>query len=102
MERYHCVAERLDYARQLYEMGIYLQVNANSIVNKHNPMWKTFVIPALEEHLVHFVSSDAHDTKGRAPELSKAAAIVTKTCDAKYANKIFCQNALDMLAGEMI
>ncbi len=102
MERYYCIADHVDYARQLHEMGIYLQVNSDSIVEKRGKLHKEFMIPALEEHLVDFVSTDAHDTKRRTPELSEAYAYVEKKCGERYAKKIFRENANAILRGETI
>ena len=102
MERYYCVAEHVEYARQLHEMGIYLQVNANSITNKRERIYRDFMVPVLEEHLVDIVSTDAHDTKGRSPELSEAARMVEKLCGATYMKRIFCDNANAILRGEIL
>ena len=102
MERYFCIADNVDYVRRLKEMGIYLQVNANSIVNKHGKLHRSFMQPVLDERLVHFVSTDAHDTGRRRPELNEAAAYVEKYCGHEYMNKIFSENAISMLRGESL
>jgi protein-tyrosine phosphatase len=81
-------------------MGIYLQVNANSILSKHGKLHREFMLPVLDERLIDFVSTDAHDIGRRRPELSAAACYVEKCCGRRYMEKIFSENAKSMLRGE--
>jgi len=64
-------------------MGIYVQVNASSVVGENGFSTKRFVRKCLEEDLVHFIGTDAHGAKKRPPFIRKCA----KYLEKKYGNK---------------
>lgn len=97
VERYACITEDIRLAEQLYEMGIYLQVNAGSITGDSGRQLKKFVRELLKEDLVFCVGSDAHDTKKRPPKMRKAADYVEKKYGQDYMRRIFYSNAKCML-----
>lgn len=95
VERYLCIVDHPEYARELYDMGIHLQVNAASIVGGRKI--RKFVRELLDEELVYCVGTDAHDAKHRAPYMKKAAGYVKKTYGEEYMRRIFFSNAKEML-----
>ena len=97
VERYHCIAEDIELAEQLWEMGIHLQVNSGSIIGNSGRKLKKFVKQLLKEELVFCVGTDAHDTKKRAPRMKKAAEYVKKKYGETYMREIFYENPKKML-----
>lgn len=97
VERYHCIAEDIELAEQLWDMGIHLQINAGSILGEGSRKSKKFVRSLMDEDLVFCVGTDAHDTSKRAPRMKKAAAYVSKKYGEEYMRRIFFSNAKTML-----
>jgi len=97
VERYQCIREDVSLAQYLSDMGIFLQVNAGSILGDSGRTVKKFVKELLEEELVFCVGTDAHDAKKRPPQMSKAALYVEKKYGEDYARRIFFSNAAKML-----
>lgn len=97
VERYHCITDEPEYAEELYEMGIHLQVNAGSITGESGRNIKKFIKELMDEDLVFCVGTDAHDTKKRPPKLKKAADYVEKKYGQDYMRRIFYSNAKCML-----
>ena len=46
----------------------------------------------MENDKIHFIASDAHNTKKRKPNLGKCSEFVLKKMGKDYARKIFCHN----------
>ena len=97
IERYKSVLEDIDRAMEIYDMGILIQINAESIMGKSGRKVKAFVRELLEEEMVFCVGSDAHDTHSRPPKMKKAAAYVEKHCGYDYAKAIFNDNIKNLL-----
>ena len=53
----------------------------------------------LLERRIHFVASDAHDTRHRPPVLSGAYEYVAKKTDSGYADLLFRENPAAVLRG---
>lgn len=96
-ERYKSIAGNPEFAEELHEMGIHLQVNAGSIYGKSGRSAKRFVKHLLDRDLVFCVGTDAHNTKDRSPRMRKAADYVTQHYGAKTTRRIFFSNAMQML-----
>lgn len=97
VERYDCIAEDIELAEQLCDMGIRLQINAGTIVGDSGRTRKKFVRKLMDEDLVFCVGTDAHNTGRRAPRMRKAAAYVSKKYGEDYMKWIFFDNAAIML-----
>ena len=97
VERYVCIAEDIELAEQLHDMGIYLQINSGSITGESSRKSKKFVRSLMDRDLVFCVGTDAHDTKHRAPHMRKAASYVSKNYGEEYMRRIFFSNAKEML-----
>ena len=80
-----------------YDMGVYIQVNADSITGGAGRKIKKFIGALLDEELIYCVGTDAHDKKHRSPKMKKAAAYVEKMCGEEYMRQIFYENAKEMV-----
>ena len=78
-------------------MGVYIQVNADSITGGAGRKIKEFIGALLDEELMYCVGTDAHDKKHRPPKMKKAAAHVEKRYGEDYTRRIFYSNAKSML-----
>lgn len=99
-ERYNCLVKKPERCRDLVRNGVYLQVNAVSVVPKlFNPIPK-FVNGLLQDRLVSFVSTDAHRAQGRAPEWLECWRHLSRHYDADYVREILRDNADKVIYNE--
>lgn len=71
-ERNPLLRQRIGLIREWVEQGRYMQVTAQSITGQFGPKAAEFARQMLNEGLVHFVASDAHDLRGRPPRMDLA------------------------------
>lgn len=92
VERYECCYRDSRRVRELAELGASIQVNASAVLGKRGVRTKSFCKNLIEADLVSFIASDAHDERGRRPNLGKCARYVAKKYGQDYARKIFEEN----------
>ena len=102
VERYHCMTAKLDNVAYAIDRGALIQVNASSVTGALGFKMKQTVKKMLKEQLIHFVATDAHDTKKRAPHIEECATYLQKKCGEAYASALLYANAERMIRGEMI
>lgn len=99
-ERYECMQRNIDLALWVKENGAYLQMNAGSLTGFYGRRARNCVYMLLEENLIDFVGSDAHDYKYRTPLLKEGFEIILDAFGRRRAEKIFFKNAYDLLLKE--
>lgn len=102
VERYDELVKNPETLDELTEAGVYLQINADSLLGKLGGARRRFVKKLLKDGMVSFIASDAHDCKKRAPLLSKAAAYVEKKYGRDTAERIFIENPKKVIDNIMI
>ncbi len=98
IERYHKID--CNSVFRLIDSGAYIQINADSITG--NFFLKRRVKKLLQNRIVHFVASDAHDLNNRVPVLEKGYDIVCKNYGSDYADAIFSKNAVLVYENKII
>lgn len=101
-ERYESVLGDLDFVDELVEMGVLIQINADSILGKDGRKVKKFCRNLMKHDLLHLVGSDGHDPEERPVRMKECAAYIEKKMGEVYKNKIMFQNPLKIVrkAGE--
>ncbi len=102
VERYEAVFKNAERVEELVHMGAYIQINAGSVMGQYGFDAKQFTRRLLTQRLVHFVATDAHNEKKRAPRLKKCAKYISRRYGKKYARQIFVENPEAVLAGEYL
>ena len=94
-----CIAIRKDMEllRRLVDMGIYIQMSAGSIIGEDGFFWKQFCKKAMQQDLLHFVGSDAHDLKERKVNIGKCAAYIEKTMGTDYRDQVMRVNPTEIV-----
>lgn len=92
-ERNKVFQSHQDQLFKLVERGILAQVNATSITKLYGKEVQKVAMKFIECGLVHFVSSDAHTNRGRAPRLVKAYDIIASEFGRDSADRLFIKNA---------
>lgn len=88
--------------RKLVDMGVYLQVNVSTVLGKHGFFLKHRVLRWMQEGLVHFVGSDAHNSKTRRPEMKECVQYLNKKLGVTKTRQILEKNPMRMLEGEKL
>lgn len=99
VERYSKLKD-VKILQKLLEMGAYLQVNAKTLCGEYGFWEKHRVMRMMKLGLVHFVASDAHDSKARRPELKECMKLLQKELGEEQVRQIFEENPIRMLKGE--
>lgn len=78
--------------RALTELGARIQVNANSVIGEKGLCKKLYLTKLLQQKLVHYIATDAHDIYKRAPRIDKCVKYVMRKYGIEYKNEIFILN----------
>jgi len=99
-ERNALLQVRIDQLATWVENGALVQVTAQSFLGRFGRTAKHVAIELFDRNLVHFVASDAHDTKHRPPILNDAYAYVAKRWGEKRAESVFVTAPRAAILGE--
>lgn len=102
VERYRCLVKNMDRIRELQELGIYLQMNAESVLGSpfdENVRWCRKL---MKEHKISFLGSDAHDMQERAPHMRESIEWMYKKLEEKYVDAVVYGNPALMLENKYI
>ena len=91
-ERNKVFQKNQDQLFKLVERGILAQVNSTSITKLYGKDVQKVAMKFIEGGLVHFVASDAHTNRGRAPRMIKAHDVISKEFGKDVARKLFTEN----------
>jgi protein-tyrosine phosphatase len=101
-ERNSLLRQRLAELADWVKSGCLLQVTADSLFGRFGSRPEHFAKVLLNHRMVHFVASDAHGTRDRAPVLSPAFDFVRKQCGAERAENLFVRFPKAVLDGSTI
>lgn len=99
-ERYSVLVKDITKIQELVEMGAYIQINAESILGKEGFAVKRFCRKLMDQNFIHFIGSDAHDSKKRKPLLGKCAEYVEKKMGTSYMRKLLIDNPEELIERE--
>lgn len=101
-ERNAELRRRIDDLARWVEMGCHLQITAGAVTGGFGRRAKAFTSTLMDRGLVHFVASDAHDTRYRPPTLAAAYAVLSEGWGEDAVRPLFIDNPRAVLAGEAI
>jgi len=102
IERYGNLIKDIDKIEELVDSGVYVQVNAGSVIGDCGGDAKKDIKRLLQRNLVHFVGTDAHDEKIRSPKISKCYRYVNKKFGEETAEQIFHKNPSMVIKNKII
>ncbi|MCM1063471.1 MAG: protein-tyrosine-phosphatase [Eubacterium sp.] len=100
VERYGCMVRDWKRVRELKQMDAEIQINAASAVGQLGKQIQRFIHDILQENLVDYVGTDAHDARGRAPQFQKCYQALVKRYGESYMDEIFHENASTIINAE--
>ena len=80
-------------------MGCFVQVTGGSVIGTFGSKAQEDALRWIEQGLVHFVASDAHNTAWRPLKLQPAYEVVRKRCGEAKARALFVDNPLAAFEG---
>lgn len=98
-ERNQLLQQRMPNLRKWVEGGCCVQVTAQSLLGRFGNTARRFSFELLKQNLVHFIASDAHDTKHRPPVLSEAYQWTSRNYGESVAQLLFVDNPRAAVAG---
>lgn len=101
-ERNPTLLSNIDRVDELVARGVYMQINAGSLLGHFGRDSERYAWRLLQSGLVHFVASDAHDFRSRKPVLDEAYKIVAFQIGEEVAKLIFNDNQQCMLDNKPI
>ncbi len=101
-ERYKFLRHNEICTARLIRKGCLFQLNTSSLAGVHGRSAKEFSMWMLENRVADFVSSDAHDTEFRSPDIEEAFMWIYKVFSKTYAEDLFFNNPQAVLSGKDI
>jgi protein-tyrosine phosphatase len=99
-ERNPLLAQQHEEIASWVARGILIQVTAQSFFGRFGRSARRMADELMRRGLVHFVASDAHDTRSRPPLLAEAHHYVAKNCGTAFADAVLRDNPRAAIAGE--
>lgn len=97
VERYRCLYKKMDRIDEIKELGVYLQMNGQSILGGIFSEHSRWCHKLLKEEQISFLASDAHNSTTRSPKLLKSIEWMKKNLSPSYCSKVFWDNPQMML-----
>jgi protein-tyrosine phosphatase len=101
-ERNPLLARNLDQITKWVESGCRVQVTAYSFLGRFGRHAKAAAEQLIEGGLVHFIASDAHDTKHRPPVMDAAYRYIAREYGKACAETLFVGNPSAALVGDAV
>lgn len=92
IERYKFITDSLEKIENLIKLGAKIQINASSIISRKNPPKRKIARDLLKNKLVHYVSTDAHDSVVRSPHIRKCIKFIERRYGKDYAMELLYHN----------
>jgi protein-tyrosine phosphatase len=99
-ERNFLLHSRMEALESWIATGCLVQVTAQSLLGRFGPEVRAFARHLMEQDLVHFIASDAHDAGDRTPRLDTAFDHVSRRYGKARAQFLFVENPRAVLSGE--
>ncbi len=87
---------------ELVRIGVYIQVNAGSIIGKEGWLTRRFCKQLMRRKLVHVIGTDAHGSRHRCPMMKMCFEYIDKRYGRNYRKQMSEKNPLRILKGEKI
>ena len=98
-ERNQLLQRRLPELQAWAAQGVLMQVTALSFLGRFGRTAKRFADELMSHGIVHFVASDAHDTRWRTTDMREASRYVEKQYGLPVVERLFEENPRDVLGG---
>lgn len=101
-ERNYLLHQRVAELRAWRDKGVLMQVTALSLTTRFGRSVKRFAEMLMNEGLVDFIASDAHDPEDRTPRMDDIHRLIAKRYGDAWAQRLFFDNPKATLTGAPI
>jgi protein-tyrosine phosphatase len=101
-ERNALLARSLDQIAKWVDAGCRVQVTAHSFLGRFGRRAKAAAVRLMEQGLVHFIASDAHNTERRPPVMDDAYRYIASSYGNACAEALFVGNPSAVLTGREV
>ena len=91
-ERYRCMYEGANRPALIRQAGALIQINAETFLERNRSPRKKFASALMEQGLVDFVASDAHDMHFRRVNIAECVGVIRKQFGEEACARVFHQN----------
>lgn len=102
VERYDNLMKKLNVIEELVDSGVYLQVNAGSVIGDSGGKVKKIISRLIKQDMIHFIGTDAHSANSRAPYISECARYLVKKFGAEKAQRLLFDNPVKVVKNKII
>lgn len=102
MERVECLLTKPEHVRDLIKLGCYIQVNCESLFGGMFDSTTSKILKYMKNGCVHFLGSDCHNVKSRAPVMQDCVKRLYKKLPKDVVDKILYYNQQRFLEGKYI
>lgn len=92
IERYRALRKDFDLIADLIEIGCEMQVNADAVIGKNGLGAQRFCKKLMQEDMLHYIGSDAHNLRGRPMRLGECCEYLKKHMGRLYTSRIMRDN----------
>lgn len=85
LERYLTIPENRRRIRELWELPVYIQINAGSLTDWRK---RRTLVRMFHQGQAHFLGSDCHDVKRRVPDLAGGREVLSKKLGEEFLTKM--------------
>jgi protein-tyrosine phosphatase len=97
VERYQCIVENPDYAGEMVDIGAKLQTNYDAVMGGQGRGVKKCLQTLLENGLIDYLGTDAHDTKKRTMQPGSCIRYLYDHYEQDYVTEICYGNGRSLL-----
>ena len=101
-ERYSCLQNNIERLRELVDSGVYLQITAAYAREMTGKVFSNYIKKAFQEHLIHFVGTDSHNTTSRPPLMRKCISVLCKKYGMQYVREMLISNPEKIIQNKFI
>jgi protein-tyrosine phosphatase len=98
-ERNNILRKRPERLKKWVQQGCFAQVTGGALTGNFGPACQSDALGWIREGLIHFVASDAHNTRSRPLQLHPAYDVVLDQFDQGKAQALFVENPLAAFEG---
>jgi protein-tyrosine phosphatase len=98
-ERNRILRAHRERLKKWVQQGCFAQVTGGALTGNFGPACQTDALQWIREGLIHFVASDAHNTRSRPLQLHPAYDVVLDQCGQEKAHALFVENPLAAFEG---
>lgn len=101
VERYECMVSNPEFVYELKDMGVEIQSNAASIEGKYGKTIQKFLLKLLNDEIIDYVGTDAHNADSRKPSMEECCKVLQKKISPEYMAAIISVNAEELIDKEV-